>query len=408
MAQSLANADAALKEFYLPPVREQLNNANVLDAIVSKNTEDFEGRRAVLSLHVTRNSGVGARAENGTLPTAGQQGYAEERVPVYYNYGRIQLSGPVIKAMKSDKGSFVRAVESEMKGLKDDLPRDYNRQRWGTSNGVIATAGDTSSSTTVVLLTPSAAQLRQLEVGSLVDIGTVAAPTSIASARAVESVDTSAGTIVISGSAVSTTSGTHFLFRSGAGGAIGGVGQKEITGIQSIVAASGTLFNVNPSTYPVWKSYVNSNSGTLRAPSDSLFEEALDNINIQSGLDPNVIITTNGIHRSYANSLKSQKRFANTIDLKGGFKALEVSSGREAVGLTWDRDAVAQKAYFLNTSHLTDYIEADWQWMEEDGAVLSRVPNTDAYEATMFRYSEQATDRRSAHGVGSHTSKDAR
>ena len=144
MALSLSTADSALKEDYLPPLREQLNNANVLDAIVSKNTQDVEGRRAVLSLHVSRNSGVGSRAENGTLPTAGNQGYAEERVPVYYHYGRIQISGPVIKAMKSDKGSFARAVDSEVKGVKTDAARNYNRQRWGTSNGVVATAGTTA------------------------------------------------------------------------------------------------------------------------------------------------------------------------------------------------------------------------------------------------------------------------
>ena len=74
MALSLTNADSALKEYYLPPLRDQLNNENVLDSIVSKNTQDVEGRRAILSLHVTRNSGVGSRLENGTLPTAGNQG----------------------------------------------------------------------------------------------------------------------------------------------------------------------------------------------------------------------------------------------------------------------------------------------------------------------------------------------
>ena len=51
---TLTTADASLKEDYLPPWREQLNNANVLDAIVSKNTEDVEGRRAVLSLPTSR------------------------------------------------------------------------------------------------------------------------------------------------------------------------------------------------------------------------------------------------------------------------------------------------------------------------------------------------------------------
>lgn len=395
---TLTNADSALKDFYLPPLREQLNNANVLDSIVSKNTEDVEGRRAVLSLHVTRNSGVGSRAENGTLPTAGNQGYTEERVPVYNHYGRIQLSGPVMKAMKSDRGSFVRALESEMTGLKRDVARDYNRQRFGTSNGVIATCGTTSSSTTVTLLSASAAQLRQLEIGMVVDIGTVASPTSVASARTITAVNTASGTVTISGAAVSTTSGAAFIFRSGNGGAIGGAGQKEITGLQTIVDSTGTLFNVDPSSYPVWSAYENSNSGTLRAPSDTLFEEALDNINIASGEDTDVIITTNGISRAYANSLKSQKRFANTLELKGGWKALEVTSGRNAVGLIWDRDCPSQHAFFLNTKHLTDYIEQDWEWADDDGSILGRVADTDAYEARLRKFSEMATDQRNSHG----------
>ena len=269
-----------------------------------------------------------------------------------------------------------------MTGAKNDAARDYNRQCWGTSNGVIATCGTTSSSATVTLLGATAAQLRQLS-GKRVDIGTIANPTSVASARTVDSVSTANGTITISGATVSTTSGAAFVFNSGAGGDTANSTQKEITGLQTIVDSTGTLFNVDPSTYSVWASYEDSNSGTLRAPSDSLFEKALDEVFIASGEEPDVIITTNGIHRSYANSLKSQKRFANTIDLKGGFKAIEVSAGQ---------------AFLLNTKHITDYIQADWQFMDDDGAVLSRVPDTDAYEATLFKDSEQATSRRNAHG----------
>lgn len=395
MSLSLTTADAALKEFYLPPIREQLNNANVLSALVEKNSKDVEGRRAVLSLHVSRNSGVGARAENGTLPTAGAQGYAEERVNMRYNYGRIQISGPVIKAMRSDSGSFTRAVESEVKGVTDDLKRDVNRQRWGTSNGVIANCGTTSTDTEVVLTTPTATQLRQLEVGMVIDIGTVASPTTIASARTITAVDTANGTITIDGANVSTTA-SHYIFRAGAGGAT--TAQKELTGLQTIVDSSGSLFNVDPSTYPVWKSYEDSNSGTLRSPSDTLFEEALDEINIASGQDPDVIITTAGVRRAYAATLKSQKRYANTQELKGGFSALVVEAGRGSVALTWDRDCPANQAFLLTTKDISEHQESDWDFMDMDGAVLSRVANTDAYEATLYKYHEQTVTRRNSHG----------
>ena len=123
MALTPTTADAVLKEDYQPVVREQLNQGIAFLQQIEKNDKDFEGRRAVLALHVSRNSGVGARAAGGTLPTAGQQGYAEQRVPVYRNYGRGQIDGGVIKQMRSDKGSFVRAVESETRGIVNDLKR---------------------------------------------------------------------------------------------------------------------------------------------------------------------------------------------------------------------------------------------------------------------------------------------
>src|SRR5581483_11617010 len=128
-----------------------LNNTILLLSLIEKNSTDIEGRRAVLSLHVQRNSGVGARAEGGTLPTAGNQTYAQERVPLRFNYARITLTGPIMRAMKSDKGSFVRALESETKGATNDLKRDFNRQLWGTSDGVIIATSTTTSSTTVNL-----------------------------------------------------------------------------------------------------------------------------------------------------------------------------------------------------------------------------------------------------------------
>ena len=397
MSLNRTNADAALKEDYQPAIREQLNQSNVILAQIEANDKDFEGRRAVLSLHTSRNQGVGARAENGTLPIAGQQGYTEQRVPVFHNYGRIQVSGPVIDAMKSDRGSFTRAIDSEVTGMTTDLKRDYTRQIFGTSNGVIAGTGTTSSSTTIVLAASTTlTQMRQFEAGARIDIGTVAAPATVADSRTIQSVDRANRTITVDGAAVSTTAGTHFVFREDAGGA--GPAQKEITGLQTIVSATGALHNVDPATVPVWSSTVDSNGGVLRSPSDTLFESVMDEVFVESGEDINFIVTSFGVKRAYANGLKDQKRFSNTIDLKGGFKALSVDTGRGEIALAADRDCPENTAFLLNMGHITHFVNSDWEWMDKDGAILSRVPNTDAYEATLYKRSELATDRRSAHG----------
>lgn len=392
MGLDTSTASAALKEDYQPVIREQLNNINVVLSQIEKNSEDTEGTEAVLSLHVSRNSGVGARAEGGTLPTAGAQGYVKQRVPLKRNYGRLQVSGPVIKAMKSDTGSWTRAVESESKGLVTDLKRDVNRQVNGTSNGVIGQCGVTAASTTVVLSNFTTTQMRQLEKGMVIDIGTVAAPTGVASARTISSVNRSAKTIVISGAAV-TTAITDFVFRSGAGGT--GI---EVTGLQSIVTDSGTLHSVDPTTYDTWVSYVSSGTaGANRTPTDTLIETAMDEANIASGESSWLIVTSHGVARNYAAQLKAQRRYNDTVELKGGFKGLAVETPSGSATIVTDRDHPVEEMTGLATSHLTEFEAGDWEFMDDDGAVLNRVANVDAYEATLYRYHELCTDMRNAH-----------
>lgn len=395
-------------------MREQLNQTNALLMQVEKNSTDIEGRRAVLSLHVSRNSSVGARAEGGDLPGTtlgiGNQGYAEERVPLKYNYGRLQLSGPVIRAMRSDRGSFVRAMESETKGVTNDLKRDVNRQLWNDGSGIIVgLATDAGGDNTVLLDTATSAYFatrprqRQLEVGMLIDIGTIADIDSISGAatpRTITAVSfaTLPGSITVDGAALgATTAGTHFVYRAeivGDGAAAG----VELTGISAIVAASGTLFNVNPASYPSWVSYVDSNAGVNRSVSENLFASVMHNVEIAGGLPANQWWSSDGVHRAFANLLTAQKRFVNTVEVKGGFKGLEVTAGGGTLPLLWERDAPANTAFLLNTEHITQFEMSDWEYMDDDGAVLSRRDNKDAYEATLYKYHELTTDKRNAHG----------
>lgn len=395
---TLTTADSALKEDYQPAIRETLNNKVFILSQIEKNSKDVEGRRAVLSLHVSRNSGVGARAELGTLPSAGAQGYAEERVNMRYNYGRIQISGPVIKAMKSNTGSFTRAVDSETKGVTNDLKRDVNRQIFGTSNGVIAQAASANADTDITLTTPTNVQLRQLEVGMRIDVGTVANPTLRASNILITAVNTSTGVVTTTGTLSGSTTTTDFLFRSGAGGAT--ASQKELTGLQSIVDSTGSLFNVDPSTYPSWASTENSNSGTNRTPTETLFAKVADDASILAGdATIDLWVTTPGVQRSLAASLLSQKRFNDTVALKAGYSGIAINTAGSSTpsALTWDRDCPANMAFGLSTDHLMQHQESEWEFMDDDGAVLSRVSGVDAYEAILYKYHELTTDHRAAH-----------
>ena len=398
MAQDMTNFDSALQEDYLPGARNQLNDKNQLLGVIEKNTEDFEGRRAVLSIHMGRSGGIGARGAVGaTLPTAGQQSYKEERINTRYLYGRIKVELPVIEASKTDKASFVRAIDSEMKGITNDLKRDTNRQAFGTSNGVIVTCALTSNSTTVNVTTATATQMRQLYAGLVVDIGTVASPTGTASARTITAVSRPNKTITISGAAV-TTATTDFVFISGNGGDTANSSQKELTGLPLIVDSTGAVFNLNPATagQEEWAAYENANGGTNRSVSEPLFAQAQQEVAIASGQDINLWVTSAGVHRAFANLLTAQKRQTNTLSLHGGYEGLDMSAGGTSVPLVWDRDCPENTAFGLNTKHLILFVQTDWRWMDQDGAILSRVSGEPAYEATLYKYAELATDQRNA------------
>lgn len=396
MSLNRTNADAVLKEFYLPGVRNILNNEIFLLSQVEPNSEDVEGRRAVLSINTGRNQGVGARAEEETLPTAGQQRYAEERVTLKYNYGRIQISGPTIRSMGSDRGSFTRAVQSETQGVVRDLKSDVNRQLYGDGTGVIATLAAAAAGNTGTLQSPTTTQKRQIQVGMVIDIGTSGNPTATASARTITSVNTTAGTFVFNGAAVAITAGDRIV-RAGSGGS------REITGLAAQIAASGVLWNIDPANHPDWASFVNANGGTPRAVAEDMFIQGQMEVNIRSGEEINLWITDDGVFRSTAKLLTSLKRFPNPLELRGGYSALDMSSvsqgnqGSNTVAMTYDKDCPQGVAWGLCTKRFQFYRMSDWEFMDEDGAVLNRVPNTDGYEATLFLYAELATDGRNAH-----------
>lgn len=390
---NLTLAAGVLKDDYQPTMREQLNNSFALLDQIESNTKDTQGTAAVISIHTSRNSGVGARPEGGTLPTAGNQGSSQERITLKYNFGRMQLTEQTIKFLASDKGSFVRSVEFETKGIVRDLKRYVNTQLYTSQSGVIATTVGAAGATTVTLVEKAGA--RRIEVGGIYDIvdGTTDAIVQTVRASSVN-ISTLVFTYVVLSTGPEAGAAADRIVRSG----VVPSGNYELLGLTDIIDSTGALHNLNPSTagLATWSSY---ERAVTVAPSDSIFEEALDEIQIASGSDPDTIWTSYEVARAYANSLKTLKRFEGpALELKGGWKATSVTVGRNTVGLMPERDCDHNVAYIVNTDHLVQFVASDWEFMDADGSVLSRVSGVAAYEATLEKFHELATDRRNAHG----------
>ena len=395
MPATLTTASVLLKEIYEKQMQEQLLNDTVALRRVEHSSEgvvsEVGGKYVTFPLHTRRNAGIGARNEMEALPTPGQQGYAAARVGLRYLYGAARLSGQSIRLANTNYQAFASVLDQEMTGLKNDLQKDLNRQVYGDGSGAVATCGTATTSTN----TFKAATVMYAQLGMQIDIvdGTTltnASPTIKASNRQITAIDLSTNTITFDGATVSSAVG-DIVTRTGNV-------NREWSGFGQIVKNSGTFQNVDPTVEPTWKAVIDSNSGTNRPLSEGLMTLMADNIRAGGG-NVTAIFSNLGVRRAYANLLTAQRRFVNTSNFEGGFSGLAFTTDKGDIPFVVDIDAPLNRAYFINEKEITLYRDADWQFMDMDGSKWTKVVGYDAYDATMFQYSQIGTHKRNTHGL---------
>lgn len=398
---TLTTLSDILKEYYLGPVAEQLNNEVLLLSRLDSRSEDLVGKRAYVPLHVSRSGGIGARGEAGTLPTAGNQDYDKAVYDLKYLYGRVQVTGPSMAKTKNEAGSFLQALKSELDGIRNDLRKDLARQVYGDGTARIAKCGTTSAATTVVLDTlegQEAIRKGQLYPGMLIEIGSAANVDAVTSGvREITAVDYANAEITISGAAVTTTN-THFIFRAGSGVDNGtsatGSRSHEIDGIKRIVPTSATTFGeVDPSTKTWW------DNKRIDVDAQLTLDDIQQGMNLirLEGNAPTVMVTSLGVQREIYNLMEDQVRYVDpeSMTYVKGYKTLEYG-GMPVVS---DIDAPYGHIYMVDESTLKVFSDQDWHFLDADGQTLRQKADVDAFEAIMTRYMNLGVTKRSNHCV---------
>jgi hypothetical protein len=393
MAATLSTIAPYLKEVYEGRIREQLNNEVVTLKRITKTgsgvTNETGGKYVTFPVHTRRNSGIGSRNEMDALPTPGNQSHAAARIGLKYMYGGMQLTGQAISLADTDAKAFAKAVDVEADGLKNDLKKDMNRQIYGDGTGRIGTVSAVVTSTTIPV-----SDARLFQIGEQVDLITLPS-TVAASNRIINSVDLTSGanTVTISGANVTSVVGQIFV-RTGSV-------NKEITGLAAIVDNSGTLYNIDPSTEPEWKSTIFDNGGTPRALSEALMIQMADEIRTRGG-STSVIFQSLGVRRAYFNLLSQTRSTVNEQKFTGGFTGLAFTTDQGEIPAVADVDAPLGQQTFLNESNIKFYRDEEWHYLDRDGSMWKQVRDSsgvyDAWFATMVEYHELGTDRRNTHG----------
>lgn len=387
---AIATLGAILKDLYLPPVIEQLNNQILLLQRLEPRSQELVGNQAVVPLHSTRSGGIGSRAENAALPAAGSQGYAKAVFDLKYHYGRVRVTGVAMAKTANTAGAFLKALQGELDGIRRDLQLDLARQTYGNGDSKIATCGTTTAAAVVVLANSEALRKGYIYIGQVIDIGTAAAPTTVVAGANVVDVSIANGTVTIDSSV--TTSASHFIFR--AGNALASSVSNEMTGLQQLVStAANTVGGINAAGAgnSYWDNLRDNAAGAL---SLDIMTKAFNTVLVNGG-DVSLMIGSPGMQRALFNLLQPQVRYVEPLQIKGGFKALEYL-GQPFVA---DRLAPFGQIYFLDEEFIKVFSPGDWHFLDEDGNTLKWVVGFDAWEAVLARYMNLGISRRNVQFV---------
>ena len=419
--------DAILKNYYIGPLQEQLNNEVMVLNMFEKAKITWAGRQGVVPVHVGRNSGVGFRAESGTLPTAAHQVPKQLNFTAAYLYGRFQVTGPAIaSAAKGGTASFIGALELEMDKLKDDVRNTADRTAISGGRVVgflnqrkaegaaatwefrgdfdkIALAYDTKGGNVDVAVVDCSNATLTGEAVTYEFITTLAALDTAhpgfnpanGTVRLSNALDTT-GVAPGFGAAlvISDTSNAalNAILDNQPTGIYGNLGYVELFGVdRGSVAADATALQSVIMTQDV------DNDGNAEALTLERMQQVIDSINVTSGMDIDVIMM-NPIMRSRYTGLIAGNIFkpvekATTGD--GGFLGLSYGG----VPIKSARQVDTGLILFLNTKCWKLAVLEDGKFADLDGSVLSRVSGNDSWEGFYKWYYNHYCYRPNANGV---------
>ena len=364
-------ADNALKSYYLDIVSDQLNlSANPLLAKIGRTTADVWGKDVRKLVRYGVNGGIGAGTEEGALPSAGGNRYAQFTASLKNLYGTVEISDKAIRASANNEGAFVNLLNDEMEGLVKSSSFNFGRMLFGDGSGKLATVTLVSGTEYTV------DSVIALAEGMIVDL--YASGSAIATGRTVVAVDRSAKKITLSGASVTGAKDAVVVLQNSYG--------LELTGLGAIFSDSATLYGVTRAGNPWMNPYTETAVGAI---TENKIQKAMDKVEENAGSAVNFIVCSWGVRRALINEL-SKSRHTETLELEGGFRALSFNG----IPVVADRFCPEGTMYLLNTEDFRLHQLCDWQWPEgEEGKILRQKASKPVYTATLVKYAELICSR---------------
>ena len=384
---TLTSADNALKTLYLGVVAEQLNTAvNPLLARIEQTSSDVWGKEIRKLAPFGINGGIGAGTEEGELPAAAGNNYAQFVLTLKNLYGTIEISDKAIRASSDNSGAFVNLLQAEMEGLIRASKFNFGRMLYGDGSGTLCKV--TAVSGNVLTLD----SVNNIMEGMVVDVIGNSGKTPVVTARRIVDIDRDGKKATLSGAALTgTVSADDFL-------TVQGSYNKEITGLGAIFGDTEKLYGLTRASNK-WLTPYKKTVETLTENEIQLAIDKVEDVTIQRAIDSleeiaasvaDFIVCSGEVKRAYQDYLITNRTNIDVMNLQGGYKAISYNG----IPIVSDRFVPAGTMYILNSNDFHLHQLCDWRWLEgDDGRIIKQVPNKPVYTATLVKYADLICDR---------------
>ena len=371
---SMESINEALKTYYLPGMRYQMNEkTTAFYQKIEKTAKNISGTDIELALRYGRQGGIGNRPDDTmSMPTPNPRKTRKAKWGTKNIFATVRITDKVIKATKDSKNAFASMLELELSEAMTDAKDNFNRQLFGDGTGVMANVTDDVASGNVIEVDSTRFFAEGQQVDVLANDGTV-----IVSDREIIIVDDIANTITLAGDDVVVSTG-NIITISGSYG-------EELTGLGSIMALDTEIYGIDRSVNKWLNPYTKNSAGEL---SFLAMQEVIDRIETRSGSTIDFLMASYGVRRAYIYLFSMGQRTVNTLDLEGGFKALDYNG----LPVVADKYQQAGTIDFLSTKNFSLNRLDDWDWLDKNGNVLSRISNSAIYEAILSMYGDLGCD----------------
>lgn len=408
---SLNDPSTLFKHRYGKQSDATFNASNPVLSRIKKN-ELFTGDSYIINNPMSFSGGVG----NSVLPKSNTGKYENATILSKQSYAMITVSREALKAASNDEGAFVRMTKEPTKKGLESFMRNYSRQLFNDGSGILG-KGDGTGAVVTGLGSVASPYLVTFPVDGFHDayfeerdyVQFVSALASDNSGGTVESdlleivevnPTTRAVYLVGTSAALAAKVAGVSAMASTEGLCMQNSYLQDFTGLRAIsnktVAfdAGGTgltLYSV--AMQRRWKMYVI--DAAAAALTKVMLNDVMLTVDRRSGKTPNLIVTGYTQFAKLLNLSEDQKRYnimprdSKFAKEQFAFEAIEYMSTSGPVPVVVDRMAKDDEIWFLNDDFIEGYFRPGMaQWADEDGAIFSRIPGKDSYEARYCLYGE--------------------